>query len=188
MPVVDESAAFTLLCRHTPALRDRLVDAVLWCGPRLGSGLLHELRRRLAPNPLRGPALERAAGIPHRAIQYDDSVVEDVCEERRLLVASLQPADRRQELSLQGRILVYFFNESLSDGTSPPASDGFLDNDDSPPWETWLGIAPFGGTPTWRERGLVAFVPNPWVDGCTEAIACNSTDCLAWLDELGAVP
>lgn len=78
-----------------------------------------------------------------------------------------------------GRILCYCPDETLSDGAAHALSEGFLDWDNQPPADTWIGYVPR------CSRGcvgnfLLSWVPDAWVQRVEQGIEVNPEDCLWW--------
>ena len=72
-----------------------------------------------------------------------------------------------------GRLLVFHFQETISDAFSAAVSGGFFEEDDCPPLATWVG----------RLNGehLLCYVPGALIAAADPGIECNAMDCLAWL-------
>lgn len=69
-------------------------------------------------------------------------------------------------------MLVTFPAESLSDGTSPPPTGGFIDTDDIPAWDTWVYF---------DAELLFALIPPDLVSAVDGAIWANAYNCIGWL-------
>jgi hypothetical protein len=69
-------------------------------------------------------------------------------------------------------LLAYYPSSSLSDGSSPPPTGGFLDDNDCPPWDSWVWF---------HNDYLIRVVPPEMVSAVQMAIATNSTYCIGWL-------
>lgn len=88
--------------------------------------------------------------------------------------------------SLPGRLLVFFPDEDLNDGAAELASEGFFDDHNTPPWDTWVGFfsdlheGPAGP----QERSyLLAYVPKVLVPHAQRGLDVNPEECIQWLDE-----
>jgi hypothetical protein len=88
-----------------------------------------------------------------------------------------------------GRLLVFAPDETLSDGAAEEATLGFLDVDNTPPWDTWIGLfhARARISPHWQDDGpldyLVSWVPGDFVDRLTTGIEVNPEECFVWLED-----
>ena len=70
-----------------------------------------------------------------------------------------------------GKLLLYEFMETVSDGAAAISSRGFFDVEDAPPWDTWFWYA--GGT-------IFCWVPNLLVIDAQAGIDANPVDCIRW--------
>jgi hypothetical protein len=126
-----------------------------------------------------------------------ESQVSSVAWERR---------DRLREIGLGGqepakdlcggRLLAFDADGTLSDGVANSESNGFFDDDNVPPYDTWLWFVydeayrrRMAGTETSErlpafETYLVAWVPPIFVELADHGIAINPEECIMWLDEL----
>ena len=102
------------------------------------------------------------------------------------LVSELFTAQLKQKTNLiynfenanliRGRILISDFDESIFDSASEAESEGFIDNYDLPPIDTWIYL-------THRPNGLrrlYSWIPEKFVYLVERAIAVNCVDCLNW--------
>ena len=80
-----------------------------------------------------------------------EALVADVVRRRREAVG-----DRRPPL-LPGRLLFHVPDQTDVSGGGLLASSGFLDWDDAPPWDTWIGLIPGPSTP---HDVLLAWIPQ----------------------------
>ena len=72
-------------------------------------------------------------------LQERQEIVDEVASKRRsLLNASRVDAPQVAGPQETGRLLVYFPDENLSDGAAMHASGDFFDEENVPPWDTWL--------------------------------------------------
>jgi hypothetical protein len=78
-----------------------------------------------------------------------------------------------------GRLLAYEPDANLADGAAQLATCGFIDVDNVPPWDTWVGyIAEAGGL-----NYLVSWVPPTLIDLADWGVEANPEQCIWWLDE-----
>ena len=88
---------------------------------------------------------------------------------RAALLADLRATKSGHEQS--GKLLLYWPHENLACGAARFSSNGFFDDDNTPPWDTWVDYK--GGV-------LTSWVPEiliPWVQ---EGIDANPEECIRW--------
>jgi hypothetical protein len=78
-----------------------------------------------------------------------------------------------------GRIMAYLPYVTLSHGVEEAASDGFLNVDCGPPWDTWLVLLTDQGD---LGPELLSWVPGPLVELVDDAIRRNIEECISWYD------
>jgi len=83
-----------------------------------------------------------------------------------------------------GRFLAYFPNLDLCDGVASAETDGFLDEYNIPPYDTWIDF----GEPNPKSRHpggrfLVSWVPHEFVELANGGVEVNPEECIIWLDE-----
>lgn len=145
--------------------RERLAEAVSWATRRMTQGPLAEV--------LRSPLL-----APPPAAPWPETV--RVVAEKRLV--QLGRSWRRSLHPLgEGLLLVYFPTPPHSHGAARTASDGYFDDRDTPPWDTWVAYV----EETSRSY-LVAWVP-PFAFAQASAGIGAATRSLAWLDKAGVL-
>ncbi len=77
-------------------------------------------------------------------------------------------------------LLLTDWTSSLSDGASAVASRGFIDQDNIPPWDTWLALMDVRFAADTPKMVLVSWVPRWATELVGEAIEVNPEACLAW--------
>jgi hypothetical protein len=75
--------------------------------------------------------------------------------------------------SQEGRLLIYYPAENVSDGASKYASNGFYDPFDAPPWDLWV---------SYDSGELISWVPNALVTLAQDGMDANIVDCIKWAD------
>lgn len=78
-----------------------------------------------------------------------------------------------------GKILCSEINNSDSCGMSPPETNGYIDVDDIPGWDTWFHCYKHPKEGNY----ILAWVPPEFVDGVQSAIECNPMECIYFIDE-----
>jgi hypothetical protein len=147
-------------------LTEAINDANAWCAPRVD---LSEVRKCL-----------RSADLAPRNLALDPWTVV-----RRLLSTRSSLLQKRSESSPppNGRLLVYFPEQNLFDGAAEQETNGFFDDDNQPPWDTWIGFFEDEGRDPSLSTYLVAWIPSPFVSLAARGIDVNPEQCIAWLDQ-----
>lgn len=141
--------------------QERLAETVSWTARRATEGSLGEA--------LRSPLL-----APPPATPWPETL-RSVAEKR---LAQLGRSWRRTLDPLGGgRLVVYFPTPPHSRGGARSISDGFFDDRDTPPWDTWVAYV----EETSRSY-LVAWVP-PFAFAQASAGIGAAARSLAWLDK-----
>lgn len=149
--------------------QERLAETVSWCGRRHGD-----------PDP--GTALRTAALSPPPATPWPETV-RAVAEQRRGLLGR---SWRRPANPLGGGLLlVYFPTPPHSRGAARSASEGYFDDRDTPPWDTWVAYLEEPG-----RSYVVAWVPPAVLAQATAGVAAaiggrKAGSSLAWLEGSG---
>jgi len=104
-------------------------------------------------------------------------IVNEVCEARRRLLAAdgLIVTKDKQDLA-GGKILIYEIDNTDSCGLSPVESNGYIDGDDMPGWDTWFH---FLQHPT-RGDCILSWVPPSFIVLTMDAIDVNPFDCISF--------
>jgi hypothetical protein len=121
-------------------------------------------------------------------------------QESQVLNVSLKRSDRLRTIEQGdpprasglggGRLLAYFPDENLRHGLAEWETNGFLDGDDIPPFDTWVWFEratdadTFEGGEARATSFLVAWVPSELINSVDRAIEMDPAPCLAWLDSL----
>lgn len=151
------------LSQSLQPFRERLAETVSW-------GIRRMKELPLAES-LRSPAL-----APPPASPWPETV-RAVAEQR---LARLGRSWRRTLDPLGGGLLlVYFPTPPHSRGVARTASDGYFDDRDTPPWDTWVAYIEEAA-----RSYLVAWVPPPGFAQATEGIK-TAPRSLSWLEGAG---
>jgi hypothetical protein len=153
----------------------RLAETVAWCAGRARVDDAGRSTRTLSllPQVLRDSldsSLFQAVGATNAA----RDAVSFICEQRRAILASskIPVADVGADLA-GGRILCTDFDSDLCSAATAP-SDGFVDDEDIPGWDTWFAY----------DAGVVhCWIPPGIVPLAQAAIDVIPVDCLWWLDD-----
>lgn len=173
----------------TEELCRRISETMAWCGTRPNasdpkSGLRSP---ELRPRPIAacgGPG----APDPRRQEHVREARVDALAEARRKLLGGGTVSGVSGPLNLRGgRILLQAPDDNLTDGASEAASEGFLNIDEEPPWDTWLCYSPPEGQKSSPNNGyLVSYVPAVFVPLVQHGIDVNVVGCMLWPQDDGS--
>ncbi|MEF2277721.1 hypothetical protein V3W47_05365 [Deinococcus sp. YIM 134068] len=90
----------------------------------------------------------------------------------------------RRELARPRALLIVDPDSSLSDGAARVASSGYIDDNNIPPWDTWLMVVP-PLLASSGSSGLLCWVPEWAADLINEGIYVNPEACLSWAEMQG---
>lgn len=160
----------------------RLAETIAWCAGRVR---LDHLQGCLRTRELE-PRLSRMLHITAGEV--------DALAERR--AQALRAQGRYPEVAAgsgrlgSGRLLVFDPESSLSDGAAAAESGDFFDDDNVPPWDTWVGWIEEGEPRPGRwssfDRYILVWVPGELVEVVGRGVYVNPEECLVWADELMA--
>jgi hypothetical protein len=153
----------TFVTRHTPEqIIQAAKEAAAWCNLKFkGSNHRSELR-----------TLE--FGVFPFGNHHYYTVNDIICARKyELEKLKIEPV---VELN-KGKLLVYEPDSNVFDGLSEEETLGFLDVNDCPPWDTWVGYIELS-----ENRVLLSWVPDTLIKLIDEGVEVNCTDCFYWLD------
>jgi hypothetical protein len=84
-----------------------------------------------------------------------------------------------EELLRPEALLICDWQASLFDGAMTPLTDGFINGDGLPPWDTWIGLVQCPDAPV-GPCCLLSWVPRWMADGVDSAITIDAARCLSW--------
>ena len=152
----------------TVPLELRLAQTIAWCRLRLRTG--ESAGAALRSEDLRPRVLEE-----NRA-----SAVNSVLGLRERYLTT-RPASIRTIDDLEGgRLLLYFPDEDLACGAAAAETHGFFDVNNTPPWDTWVGLFRDGGFDVGADY-LVSW--KPLVAMVSRGIDVNPEGCRGWLSD-----
>jgi hypothetical protein len=164
--------------KEIPVLQWRLAEAINWCTSRVNIDDPEHCLRSPETHP-----------IPVYRPEIDDwqKAVNDLITKRANLLqqAKSYPTSPAKSLN-RGRLFLFFPFETLSDGAAENASDGFLDFENTPPWDTWLALLiGENAKPFWSKNLLlICWVPAEFEDLANDGINVNPESCICWGDAL----
>ena len=113
---------------------------------------------------------------PHPLEDGRKAVVESV--DRARYIALRHPAKCRAADLAGGRLLVYEPDINLAHGLEESETRGYVDVDNTPPWDTWIDYVHEANA-----NYLRSWVPGPFLELVSGGIAVNPEECIRWLDD-----
>lgn len=145
-----------------------LPDTVRWCQRRAGTPGNGSLT---APDP----ALRSMELCPSLFSFGPAPLVWSVVNARRNSLGTSCDAVPDSVQKPGGRLLYFDPSTTLSDGAALVQSQGFFDNDNVPPWDTWLCFSDDGFVVSW--------VPPGYLDRVDAGVEANPERCIMWAHE-----
>lgn len=165
----------------------RLRETIAWCVPRVNSSSpKHCLRSaQLRPN-------YEFSSQPDSDVDLwaDIQMINQVVDSRSQLITPVATQLSESDVDLAGgRLLLHFLDESNHNGLTADITSYYLDNNDTPPWDTWVEIfIPEG----WAEQPpneaprlytfLISWVPPEFINVVHEATESECIGMLMWAD------
>lgn len=146
------------------AFRSNLTATIAWCRPRFDND---HRKTSLRSDDLKPSLIVTRSDdltLVHRAVH---SLVD-----RRASVLCGHDID---DIELDGRLLGFYVRQTLFDGVSEMETKGFIDETNTPPWDSWICMV---------GELLVSWVPPAMVEDVEAAIFCNAEECIAWLSDI----
>ena len=177
--------------------RKRLAEAATWCESRIAVG---DPEHSLRSEDLKPTLLEDDGSL--RRLWLRPEHIQDVVLRREYLLSSAQRSPSVPKVGA-GRLLAAAYEYTNHNDASADETGYFFDENDVPPWDTWVAeIQGVGGEPvpsredkTWPptlrswmggplNRGvLIAWIPRPFVALAGKGIETECMGMLGWLDE-----
>lgn len=151
------------------SVAERLAETLAWCRPRLDP--------RDAMRCFRSEQLRPSRNVVHecRLDAEVEDVVADVVARRHLMIRDAGRADIGHCLpEVDDRLFVFRPQDSLFHASSPPMSQGYIDDDEIAPWDTWI---------TALDGHVLTWVPSPFVPLVSDAILVNPEECIRWASD-----
>jgi len=83
-----------------------------------------------------------------------------------------------------GKLLICLASDKgVDDGVSAEESKGFFDDQDLPPWDTWIWYVNKHEQETEEDSYLVSWVPSSFIPLVERGIHVNPVNCLEWATE-----
>lgn len=161
--------------------KKRLAETIAWCSKRVKD----EPTDKLRSSELRPPGWR----LNHRLNLQLCDVVEAIVAERAYCVQNW--ADFREHKTAEGLAggrLLFCTSATMSipDGYVTQASNGFYDEDDMPPWDTWLCYwgterhYAAGNDKRYQIEYLVSWVPASLIELANVGVEKHFMDCMSW--------
>jgi hypothetical protein len=162
----------------------RVSEVELWCS-RLETPEV-DLARRFRSASLR-PVDISMRGARLQALGANDiylarvRAVEDLVERREKL---LGPSSQRASSfsRAMGGMLAFNLDACFFDGAVSAETQGFFDDEDLPPWDTWIAYTERHGAGEAGENVLVSWMPESYRQLAERAIAVHMCNAYAWLE------
>ena len=138
----------------------RLQETIAWCAPRVN---INDPKHCLRSAQFR-PDYEFDSEPDYDVDLWADiPMINKVVDSRSQLLTSL-PSKRDIDLC-GGRLLIHFLGESNHNGLTADITSFYLDNNDTPPWDTWVQ----------------AFIPESWASQSPDAVPSVFTFLISWV-------
>jgi hypothetical protein len=156
-----------------------LTEAIVWC---LQAGNIADPKMSL-----------RTFEPDCTPLSSQSSQVSSVSLDRWRCLRSIGQGDPEVVTDLRGgRLLAYFPDDTLCDGVAAAESDGFFDDVNIPPYDTWVWMVQDVRTVAYADghkavkpaNFLIAWVPPIFLELANGGIEVNPEECIAWLDTL----
>ena len=147
----------------------RLRDAQRWLRHNASSGTLRS--KGIAPEQSLFDAF-KSGTTADESLRRQIAVVESVVLRRSERLTEAHELDANE-----GRLLAVELPASMYDGVASSISDGFYDECDAPPWDTWITVAILGDT-----GYLLSWIPSDHFLQATAGVDANGGQCIRWVD------
>jgi hypothetical protein len=165
----------------------RLHETIAWCAPRVN---INDPKYCLRSAQLR-PEYEFSSRPEDDVDLWADlHMINKVVASRSQLLSPTRPLPTGAGNDLAGgRLLIHFLDESNHNGLTADLTSYFLDNNDTPPWDTW--VQAFIPEPLAHESPdslpsvyafLISWVPPEFLEAVHEATEAECVGMLMWAD------
>ena len=163
-----------------------LHETIAWCAPRVNINSPKHCLRSAQFRPDYEFSSEPEYDVD---LWADIRMINKVVDSRsQFLTATARLTERDLDLG-GGRLLIHFLGESNHNGATAEITSNFLDNNDTPPWDTWVQVfipeacalqSP-DAVPT-EYPFLISWVPREFLETVDEATECECVGMLMWAD------
>jgi hypothetical protein len=174
-------------------LQRRLEETIVWCTSQDWSTNPAEGLRTASFRPLGYRLKDQYDDILlYRTPPQRQQLVEQIAEARATLLEKHGLARFSLAKRLNGgRLLAFTPDGTLQDGAATLATDGFLDDDNIPPWDTWIWYVindPVSTPEFWSgtvtDSYLLSWVPDSLIKVVDAGIDVNPEECIRWAADL----
>jgi hypothetical protein len=179
----------SLAYRTDPSLfesRSRFSRLINWSKIRRASKMKAEAERLFAVadagsivpplrEQLRSSAFRSYAAVLSQSGENRTNLVEKLAEKRASFLRDLNASPTEPSDLAGGRLLIYELEFSVHDGASEYMSKGYFDEQDAPPWDTWICYA---------GPQLISWVPPSLLGLVQAGISANPVDCIRFAEEV----
>ena len=151
--------------RTLRAFQQSLADAVGWCS--------NQGERTPADLNFRSPELDPVLGRIPATDEWLALRVDHLIRARHAAHREGQGSPPLIDGPRDGRLIAFDFHRTLSDGFAAAVSGGFFDDDNVPPWDTWVAYV-------LDEGYLLSWVPPRRIPDVARAIGGNPEECIQW--------
>jgi len=114
----------------------RLHETIAWCAPRVNISTPKHCLRSAQLRPDYQFSLEPEYDVD---LWADLRMINQVVDSRSQLLTAATAHLTEPDLDLgEGRLLIHFLHESNHNGLTADITSYYLDNNDTPPWDTWV--------------------------------------------------
>ena len=119
-----------------PHFTKRLFETIAWCVPRVNISDPKYCLRSAQLKPDYEFSLQPDYDVD---LWANIHMIRKVVDSRSQLLSSPTTRFREQDIDLAGgRLLIHFLDESNHNGITAWLTSCYLDNNDTPPWDTWI--------------------------------------------------
>jgi len=156
------------------AFKVTLAETITWCTERIQPD---DPKNSLRSTDIRPPGLR----ICDRLRLSFGKIVNTVSKERRQYINAVSRDGQEVFKDLAGGrlLLCTSVTESIPDGVVSNMSKGFYDEDDLPPWDTWIYYLDAG------KEYLISWVPPEWIQLANVGVEIHFLDCMRWEEMSG---
>ena len=146
---------------------EHVATTLAWCIPRFDA--------TDPANCFRSAELQPRSNIVFECQSDEDvdAIVAETIAKRASLIGCCALANQPTKPSNGDRLFAFRPQDSLFHGSSAPVSNGYIDENEIAPWDTWITSI----------NGLVlTWVPNRFVSMVGDAIMLNPEECIRWAE------
>lgn len=150
-------------------IKANLADCLQWCYhfKTFRSDRLKEYAEAVFPDSCHTPLSD---GLMEKFNQFLQA------RHKHLLKMQVLPEMIQAEWERPMSLLATNWSLSLFDGALEPETDGFINFDGMPPWDTWVGIF---------ENNLISWVPQWMSKKINNAILIDAAESISWVNTRG---